>query len=151
MSDDRIRPATPEDAPGIAATVCEAYVHYIERIGRQPGPMLEDYSKVIAESQVHVADGDFGVVGAIVLKLTDEGFYVENVAVRPAARGSGVGRRLLKFAEAEAVRQGFSSIYLATHVLMTENRALYERVGYVRYDQRIVGDYPRVFLRKMLS
>jgi ribosomal protein S18 acetylase RimI-like enzyme len=90
------------------------------------------------------------VCEAYALKLTDEGFYVENVAVRPSVRGSGVGRRLLQLAEAEAVRQGFSSIYLATHVLMTENRELYERVGYVQYDQRIVGGYPRVFLRKLL-
>jgi hypothetical protein len=33
MSAVVLRPAKPEDAPGIAACVCEAYVHYIERIG----------------------------------------------------------------------------------------------------------------------
>lgn len=43
MSEMVVRPAKPQDAPGIAACVCEAYVHYIERIGKQPGPMLEDY------------------------------------------------------------------------------------------------------------
>ena len=146
-----VRAAKLEDAAGIAACVCEAYVHYIERIGRQPGPMLENYADVINQSQVHVAIAGDSVVGAIVLQVTDEGFYVDNVSVRPAVKGRGVGRLLLELAESEARRQGHSSIYLATHELMTENRALYSRAGYVEYDRRVVNGYPRVFFRKMFS
>ena len=145
------RPAQPQDAPGIAACVCEAYVHYIERIGKQPGPMLEDYAAVIQQFQVHVAVAKAKVVGAIVLKVTDNGFYVDNVSVRPVVKGQGVGRLLLELAEAEARRQGFTSVYLATHELMTENRALYSRIGYVECDHRVVNGYPRVFFRKALS
>ena len=144
------RPAQPQDAPGIAACVCEAYVHYIERIGKQPGPMLEDYTEVIHQFQVHVAVAEAKVVGAIVLKVTDEGFYVDNVSVRPVVKGQGVGRLLLELAETEARRQGYTSVYLATHELMTENRALYSRIGYVEYDHRLVNGYPRVFFRKAL-
>ncbi len=151
MSAVTIRPAKLEDAPGIAACVCEAYVHYIERIGRQPGPMLEDYAEVIQKFQVHVAVGGTKVVGAIVLKLTDEGFYLDNVSVRPALKGQGIGRLLLELAESEARRQGYASIYLATHELMTENRALYSRIGYVEYDHRVINGYPRVFFRKALG
>jgi GNAT superfamily N-acetyltransferase len=146
-----IRPALPGDAPSIAACVCEAYVHYIERIGKQPGPMLEDYADVIRQFQVHVAVAGGKVVGAIVLKVTDEGFYIDNVAVRPLVKGKGIGRLLLEFAEAEARRQRYQSIYLATHELMTENRTLYSRIGYGEYDHRIVNEYPRVFFRKTLS
>jgi GNAT superfamily N-acetyltransferase len=90
------------------------------------------------------------VVGAIVLKVTDEGFYVDNVAVRPPVKGKGVGRALLELAEAEALRQGDNSIYLATHELMTENRALYAQIGYVQYDRRVVSGYQRVLMRKTL-
>jgi len=151
MSEMAIRRAKPEDAPGIAACVCEAYVHYIERIGKQPGPMLEDYAEVVQQFQVHVAAAGSKIVGAIVLKVTDEGFYVDNVAVRPMVKGKGVGRLLLEVAETEARHQGYKSIYLATHELMTENRALYSRIGYVEYDRRVVNGYPRVFFRKALS
>jgi GNAT superfamily N-acetyltransferase len=151
MTDAILRPAVPSDAPGVAACVCEAYVHYIERIGRQPGPMLEDYSKVIAESSVHVAVQAGKVLGAIVLMETDEGFYVDNVAVRPAVKGSGVGRALLELAEQQARRKGYASIYLATHELMAENRELYARIGYVEYDHRVVNGYPRVYFRKALA
>ncbi len=112
--------------------------------------MLEDYAEVISRFQVHIAEAASGVVGAIVLKVNDEGFYVDNVAVRPSAKGKGIGRLLLEFAESKARRDGFKTIYLATHELMTENRALYARIGYVEYDHRIVNGYTRVFLRKVL-
>jgi len=100
---------------------------------------------------VHVATEGAKVVGAIVLQVTDEGFYVNNVAVRPSVKGQGVGRQLLELAEAEARRRGYSSIYLATHELMVENRALYTRIGYVEYEQRVVNGYPRVFFRKAVA
>jgi ribosomal protein S18 acetylase RimI-like enzyme len=102
MSEVILRPAILQDAPGIAACVCEAYVHYIERIGKQPGPMLEDYTEVVNQFQVHVAAMDSKVIGAIVLRITDEGFYIDNVAVRSSVKGRGVGRRLPELAEAEA-------------------------------------------------
>jgi len=150
MPDVVIRPATPEDVPGITACVSEAFVHYIERIGKQPGPMLEDFAHVVRSFQVHVAVATSEIVGAIVLKVTDEGFYIDNIAVRPSAQGKGVGRLLLELAEAEARRQGYASIYVATHELMTENRALYAHIGYVEYDHRVVDGYPRVLMRKAL-
>ena len=146
-----IRAATLDDAPGVAACVCAAYIHYIERIGKQPGPMLENYAEVIGQRQVHVAIRGIAVVGVLVLEPTGEGFYLDNVAVHPAARGTGVGRSLLELAEREARRQGFASIYLATHEKMVENRALYARIGYVEFDRRIVNGYPRVFFRKVLD
>ena len=43
-----IRRATGADVPGITVCVCEAYVHYIERIGKRPGPMLEDFDETVA-------------------------------------------------------------------------------------------------------
>ena len=151
MPDVTTRPARPEDAPTVTACVCEAYLHYIERIGTQPRPMLDDYSQVIQDFNVHVVITGGRVVGVIVMKTTDEGFYIDNVAVRPAVKGQGAGRVLLELAEAEARRGGYHSLYLATHELMTENRALYTRIGYVEYDHRTVDGYPRVFLRKSLA
>lgn len=146
-----VRRASSADVPAITACVCEAYAPYIERIGKRPAPMLEDFGETVRASQVHVAlDGD-ALVGVIVLQETPEGFYIDDVAVRPSHQGTGVGRRLLELAEVEAIRQGHASAYLATHELMTENQALYRRIGYVPYDHRVVGGYPRVFMRKQLG
>ena len=57
MPDVALRVALPSDAPGVAACVCEVYVQYIERIGKQPGPMLENYAHVIAEYDRRVIVG----------------------------------------------------------------------------------------------
>ncbi len=143
-----LRRAESSDAAAVTACVCEAYVHYIERIGRQPGPMLEDYARVVKDAMVHVAVETSRVVGSIVLMDTEKGFLVDNVAVRPTFKGKGIGRLLLQFAQAKARRRGHGSIDLATHELMVENRALYARIGYVEYDRRVVNGFPRVFFRK---
>ncbi len=113
--------------------------------------MLDDYSEVINARQVLVAERGNAILGILVMDITDEGFYLENVAVVPQARGGGVGRLLLQRAEEEARRQDFDSIYLATHEKMTENQALYLKIGYVVYDHRVINGYPRVFFRKKLS
>src|SRR3712207_8724201 len=46
--------------------------------------------------------------------------------------------------------RSFDSIYLYTHEKMTENLALYSRIGYVEYDRRSQGDFSLVFMRKHL-
>jgi ribosomal protein S18 acetylase RimI-like enzyme len=74
-----------------------------------------------------------------------------NVAVDPGRKGRGVGRALLEFAESEALRAGFDSIYLFTHEKMTENLDLYTRIGYAEYDRRPVEDFHVVFMRKPLG
>jgi ribosomal protein S18 acetylase RimI-like enzyme len=113
--------------------------------------MTDDYEEVIRTRQVTVAERHGAVAGVIVLAVTDEGFLVDNVAVHPSHRGSGLGRALLEFAEAEARRAGFDSIYLYTHERMTENLALYARIGYVEYDRRSHGAFSLVYLRKQLG
>ncbi len=145
-----IRPATLSDVAAVTRCVCAAYLEHIESVGRQPAPMLQDYANVITNGQVHVADNGEGIVGVLELLITDEGFLLDSVAVDPMAQGSGIGRKLLKFAEAEAVRQGYDSIYLMTNEKMTENQALYGRIGYFLYDRRAVHGYSRVVMRKAL-
>jgi ribosomal protein S18 acetylase RimI-like enzyme len=148
--DPVLRPAEPADAAAITALVDAAYRGYIERIGFQPGPMTANYAEVINRGDVTVVDSDGIIVGLIVLSITDEGFLVENVAVHPTQHGRGIGRTLLQLAEAEARRAGFDSLYLFTHEKMTENLALYTRIGYVEYDRRRQNGFSLVYLRKAL-
>lgn len=143
-----IRPATPADADGIAACVRAAYGHYVQRIGRTPAPLLDDYAQVVRTRQVMVALIDGAVVGALVMDTTDEGFLLENVAVVPACQGQGVGRALLEMAEQTAAVQGYGSIYLYTQAQMTENLALYAKIGYVEYARREEKGLARVYMRK---
>jgi N-acetylglutamate synthase-like GNAT family acetyltransferase len=96
-----LRSAEAADASRVAELVDAAYGHYVERIGMLPGPMTNDYADVIRNRQVTVAERQGAIVGIIVLTVTDEGFLVDNVAVHPRHRGTGLGRALLQFAEAD--------------------------------------------------
>jgi ribosomal protein S18 acetylase RimI-like enzyme len=145
-----IRSTTTADVPAVSACVDAAYRHYVDRIGKLPGPMLDDYADVIAQHQVSVVETEGIVVGVIVLAITDEGLLLDNVAVLPQFRGKGIGRRLLEFAEAEAKRLEYSEIYLYTHEKMTENQGLYLKIGYVEYDRRFEKGFSRVYMKKRL-
>jgi len=113
--------------------------------------MTEDYSQVIRERQVTVAEDGGEIVGLVVTGPADDGFLLDNVAVHPSHQGSGLGRTLLELAEADARRAGFDSIYLYTHEKMTENQAMYARIGYFEYERRSEHGLSRVFMRKRLS
>jgi ribosomal protein S18 acetylase RimI-like enzyme len=146
-----LRPARASDASDVADLVDAAYRHYVDRIGFPPGPMTENYAEVISSRRVIVAERDGAIVGVLVLAIDPEGFLIDNVAVHPAERGKGLGRSLLELAEAEARRARFDSVYLYTHEQMTENLALYSRIGYVEYDRRSQGDFSLVYMRKHLG
>jgi GNAT superfamily N-acetyltransferase len=146
-----IRRATENDAASVAACAIEAFRHYIPRLGLMPIPMTKDYGAAIANAQVWVATQQHETIAALVLDVTDEGFLIDVIAVLPQHQGTGVGRALLELAEQEALRQGHDSIYLFTNEKMTENRALYERIGYVEYKRLAFAERTRIFLRKPLK
>jgi ribosomal protein S18 acetylase RimI-like enzyme len=113
--------------------------------------MLDDYGQVIQQHQVFVAEQQSQVVGVIVLILKGRGILLDNVAVHPAQQGQGVGVRLITLAEAESRRQGFMQLDLYTHESMTENIAMYKKLGYFETERRTERGYQRVYMRKVLS
>ncbi|APV48607.1 hypothetical protein BWI17_02250 [Betaproteobacteria bacterium GR16-43] len=146
-----VRIAVPTDAAGVRSCVVSAFEHYIERIGKPPAPMLLDFDAEIQEGHVWLVSTDGGVVGALVQYQTELGFYIDTVAVVPSSQGTGVGRALLEFAEKEALRRGYQSVYLCTNSKMTENQVFYPRIGYIEYERKNEAGFDRVFYRKDLA
>jgi GNAT superfamily N-acetyltransferase len=145
-----IRRSVAADEKRVCEIVDAAYHHYIPRIGQPPGPMLDDYSRRIADGQVWVVDDANRITGILVLEEDGDRFLLDNIAVAPDQQGKGVGRVLLEFAEAEAARRGWSEIVLYTHALMTENIGLYRRIGYVETHRITEKGFDRVYLTKRL-
>lgn len=146
-----IRRARPEDASLIAALVDEAYAPYISRIGRKPGPMLDDYAQVIATSTVYVSTDDAGITGVLVMQPEDADLLLVNVAVAARSRGQGVGKRLMTFCEGCARELGCQGVRLYTHELMSENLAIYRTLGYLETHRATQDGFARVFMRKPLG
>ena len=150
MEEPRIRAATADDVSAITQIVGQAYRHYIARIGQPPGPMLDDYVARVLEGVVWVLEEGSVIAGIIVLLPATDYLLLDNIAVSPARQGFGLGRRLLAFAEAEALQRGYREIRLYTHQTMVENQRLYASIGYEETGRGTEAGYDRVFMRKQL-
>jgi len=143
-----IRPAGAADLDAIKRIVAEAYTGYIDRIGRAPGPMLDDYLSHVRNHTAWVAECDGAVAGLVVLIPAEDHLLLDNVAVDPARHGAGIGRALMRFAEQEAARRGYGELRLYTHERMTENLAMYRALGWQETERGEQAGYQRVFFRK---
>ena len=143
-----IRPASISDLPAITQIIAAAYQKYVDRIGKPPGPMLDDYAARIRGHTAWVLESDAAVVGLIVLLPEQDHLSLDNVAIHPAQHGRGFGRALMTFAEHEAVRRGYTQLRLYTHAKMTENLVMYPTLGWQETGRGDQAGYQRVFFRK---
>lgn len=142
------RLATRDDSAAIRRVITDAYSRYLDRMDRPPAPMVTDYGPAIALGQVWVLGEP--IVGVIVLIPEPGRLLVENVAVSPAAQGAGNGRRLMEFAEQQAILAGLRRLTLYTNEVMAENIAIYARMGYREIGRRTEDGYRRVFMDKLV-
>lgn len=112
--------------------------------------MDTDYAAALADRLAWVATHDGEVVGFLLLLPEPDSLLLDNVAVLPSHHGRGVGRLLLAHAETRAAALGLGRVRLYTHVTMTENQRLYERIGYVETHRATEHGLTRVFYEKRL-
>jgi GNAT superfamily N-acetyltransferase len=145
------RPARPDEATALRDLVRAAYAKYVPRLNREPAPMLDDYAARIAAHQAWVLEEAGALVGALILEDEPDALMLYNIAVSPDAQGRGVGRRLIAFTEAEARRRGHALLRLYTNELMTENVAMYPRLGFTETHRGSEAGHRRVYFEKRLS
>lgn len=150
---DVIRPAQLSDLPEVERIVESAYGGYVARIGRKPGPMLDDYAALIAAGRVQVLESadPGGMCGILVLVPQADAMLLDNVAIAPQAQGRGYGRRLIALAEQAAIDAGFDRLRLYTNEAMTENIALYARLGFRQTHLATEHGLRRVYMEKRLD
>lgn len=145
------RQARPDEADAIRRVVHDAYAHYVERIGKPPGPMLDDYPRRIRDGQAWVLESHGLIVGLVVLE--DDGpdsLLLDSIAVVPSEQGQGIGRQLIAFTENEARRRGRTFVRLYTNAAMTENIQLYGRLGFREEGRVSEAGFDRVYMSKSL-
>jgi hypothetical protein len=71
VNEPRIRAATAADESAVAEIVDQAYRNYIARMGKPPGPMLDDYAARVLEGLVWVLEEGSVIAGIIVLLPRD--------------------------------------------------------------------------------
>ncbi len=149
--DANIRPASVVEAQTIHDLANATYSKYVERIGKKPAPMLDNYAPLIEDGDVWVLAEGEEVLGLLVMRSKEDHLFVENVAVRPDRQGSGLGRILMVFAEEEAAERDLSEIRLYTNAKMWENIAFYEKLGFEETERKLDEGYCRVFMCKRVG
>ena len=144
-----LRRATADDLPAIRAVINAAYARYLTRINKPPAPMLRDYGPSVEAGTTWVTGSP--VTAVLTLYPREDHLYVENIAVDPSAQGRGLGRALMEFAEQEAARRRLGRMALVTHETMTENQAIYARLGYAETERRTESGYRRIYMEKPLT
>jgi ribosomal protein S18 acetylase RimI-like enzyme len=145
-----IRPATAADVAAVTSIVNDAYSIYLVRNGKIPGPMRDDYALLIDAKRVHVLEDADEIVGLVVLIPEQQAMLLDNVAVSPRAQGRGFGVKLIAFAEQSTRAAGFAAIRLYTQDIMTENLALYSRLGFIETHRGEELGLNRIYMSKML-
>jgi ribosomal protein S18 acetylase RimI-like enzyme len=146
-----IRPARVGEAGAVTELVREAYAKYVERIGKEPAPMLVDYEAAILAGEAWVLVEGEETSGVLVMRPENGYLFVETVAVRPDRQGSGLGRRLMAFVEEAASGRGLREIRLYTNEKMEENLPFYRSLGFEETGRQLDEGYRRVFMKKRLG
>ena len=147
----KIRKANPADEAAIVRCVQNAYEKYIVRIGKKPGPMLNEYLPLIIDEKVFCGEFFGEIVGALVLKKFDGYMLLDNVALLPEYQGRGFGKQLIAFAEHYASENKYDEIRLYTNIKMIENIEFYHKLGYSEYARKEENGYERVYFKKRLA
>lgn len=129
----RIRTAVAGDAAALARLSGElGYATEVAQMTRRVARVLAD-----AEHRVFVAEAEEGgpVIGWLQVHLTkiiesEPRGEIVGLVVAMDARGRGIGRKLVKAAEAWTKAQGAESVGVRCNTTRAEAQAFYERLGF---------------------
>jgi len=124
-----LRPANGEDLNSISV---------IERLAFSDPWSEASFAGLLSGQRVRltVAEADHAVVGYSVLLLATPDADLANLAVAPAARGFGIGRKLLDGVVKTARGAGVEYMYLEVRQSNARAIALYESVGFRPFSVR---------------
>jgi GNAT superfamily N-acetyltransferase len=146
-----MQPATQADVPEVVQLTHAAYEKYIPRIGRKPQPMLADYSAMLETHQIWLLRQNTDLQGLLVLQKNQDHLLIYSIAVSPAHQAKGIGKQLLEWTEQHASQMGCKEIRLNTNEKMTENIALYTKMGYTETHREDMNGWQVVHMAKSVG
>jgi ribosomal protein S18 acetylase RimI-like enzyme len=133
-----VRLAAIDEAADIAAVLRDAFEAYrplyTPAAFAATTPPADGVRQRWHEGPVWVALQGERIVGTAAAVPRVDALYMRSMAVSPASRGAGCGRRLLEAMERHAAAHGFVTVVLSTTPFLDPAIALYERCGFRRTD-----------------
>lgn len=136
---DRLRIATPDDAPAVARLINLAFlVENSFKAGDRTSP--EGVVALMSKGEFLVLDGDDGapVVAVYVTRNNGRGYF-GMLSVDPRLQGQGLARQVIAEIEDRCRRQGCHAMDIYVVDLRTELPGYYRKLGYVESGTR---DFP---------
>lgn len=136
----RVRPAVEGDLPDLAALEAAAFPDPASPAW-SPALLAGELAQATAMMLVAVAGepstaGAGGVLGYAGFRRVGHESELLRVAVAPAERGRGIGRRLIEAGLARLRREGVTTCFLEVRPTNAPALALYERLGFARIGRR---------------
>jgi ribosomal protein S18 acetylase RimI-like enzyme len=139
-----LRLARPSDAGTIAATLRAAFAgfegQYTAPAFAATTPTREQVTDRFPEGPIWLAERDGQVLGTVSVVSGPGELYIRSMAVHPAARGQGIGARLLRAVEEFAAPRGHRRLVLTTTSFLRPAIRLYEQAGF-----RFTGEQADLF------
>ncbi len=156
-SNVRIRTALPDDSEAIARVIREAFAEfkpfYTTEAFTATTPNAEKVRKRFDEGAIWAALKNEEIVGTVSVVAKGEKLYFRSMAIAPAARGLGIGRKLLETVESFAVENKFERLFLYTTLFLSGAIRLYEQSGFKRGELETEGFFgtSRLAMEKKLN
>lgn len=152
-----IREITEPDVTRVVDIIRVAFEEYRGRLDppssahhKTPEIVLRE----LADGGAFVACDPQVIVGCVFYHVRPDHLYLDRLAVLPGHRGQGIGRALILTVEDRTRQYGLGEIRLSVRLALENQRAYYERLGYMFLSYGTHPDYTTptsVMLRKQLK
>jgi predicted N-acetyltransferase YhbS len=142
MLDIDLRTATASDADRIVRLLHEAFEEFRGRLDPPSGAHAETVASIQAKLATATATLAFvgdRAAGCVFMEVQDGRLYFSRLAVLPAFRRHGIGRRLIAHVEDRARQLALARVRLNVRLALVGQRAYYARLGYQDVD---LGTHP---------
>jgi GNAT superfamily N-acetyltransferase len=141
-----LREATAADIPTLLWLIHNAFAEYEGQLDPPSGAhneTAETLSNALHSGSAALASINGEIAGCVFYYPKDEYVYIGRLAVLPAFRRFGVGRRLMKYAEQRAGDVGFRRVQIGVRLALPHLHAYYEGLGYSRVRDESHPGYER--------
>ena len=115
----KLRRAKSADLDAVVALQRAAYAPNQKILGVVPLPLQADYTEIFRSMEVWLAESSAGLDGVLILEPRAADLLIWSISTEPVRPHTGLGQKMLAFAEARARELGRDTMRLYTGTLLT--------------------------------
>jgi len=143
-----VRRAAPDfaDWEAVRTLILEAFAYMDGRIDPPSSALRLTPQSMAADAAagaLFLAWWGSALAGCVFVRRKEDALYIGKLAVRPSMHGRGIGNALVAAARAEARVLGLKALELQTRIELTENHAVFAKMGFIKTGETRHQGYDR--------